>query len=270
MNTQTQEATRVTHQLAAARMILAATGKSPRQIGEESRLKVIQFIYQFGYTSAGMVQLLLNRTAAGYAQKLARQGWLVATKTISGNPVSIFTLSERGLQEAERHSPALYRYPETDPYRVNQQQIRHYLLAQQSTINAINAGVIKGFETERMIDQAGDKPGVKKPDAVWIGKTGLRIAVEIELSAKWARDLDDFVASIARALQSSNDPSAAYHRFAIISDSKAIIERYRAAVAPNQPLAIWEKNQRGHWVVDHTSNVPAWLISKIDFQLVGK
>jgi hypothetical protein len=140
----------------------------------------------------------------------------------------------------------------------------------ESIGRCLTAGVITSFETERMIDQAGDKLGIKRPDVVWLGTTGLRMGVEIELSAKWMRDLDDFVASIARALQSSNELSATYHRFAIISDSKAIIERYRAAVAPNQPLPIWEKNQRGHWVVDHTSSVPTWLISKIDFQLVGK
>ena len=259
--------TQVEAQLIAARAMLA-TGKSPRQIGEESRLKVIKFIYRFGYTSASIVQLLLGRTSAGYAQKLARQGWLVTTKTESGIPASFFTLTELGLQEAERHATELYRYPEIDPFKVNQQQIRHNLLAQSLTVNAVNTEVITDFATERMFSQGGDRSGAKRPDVVWMTKAGLRIAVEIELSAKWARDLDEFVLGIARALQPTSDKPATYSRFAVISDSKAILDRYRFAMQSGTALSIWKKNERGHWVIEKTIKVPDWLISKIDFQLI--
>ncbi len=256
-------------QLAAARAVLAATGKSPRQIGDESRLKVIDWIYRWGFTSASIVQSILNRTSAGYAQKLARQGWLVATKTKSGLPNLFFTLSEQGRQEAERHAAALYRYPEIDPFRVNQQQIRHYLIAQSSTVNALNADAITDYETERMFSEEGDKSGVKRPDVAWMTKAGLRIGAEVELSAKWARDLDMFTLGIARALQSGGDKPAQYNRFAIISDSPAIINRYRAAMQPGAALYLWKKDQRGHWAIDKAIKVPDWLINKIDFHLIG-
>jgi hypothetical protein len=269
MNDQVREMTKIKSQLAAARAVLAATGKNPHQLGVESRLKVIEWIYRWGYTSATIVQLLLGRTSAGYAQKLARQCWLVATKTKTGIPNLFFTLSEQGRQEAERHSITLYRYSEIDPYKVNQQQIRHYLIAQSSTINALNAGVITGYETERMFSGEGDKSGVKRPDIVWVTKAGLRIGGEIELSAKWARDLDDFVLGIARALQSGGDKPAQYNRFVIVSDSPAIINRYRAAMQPGATLSMWKKDQRGHWVIDKTTKVPDWLFGKIDFHLIG-
>src|SRR5450759_4899907 len=71
MNDQTKGMTKIEAQLAAARAALAASGKSPRRLGEESRLKVIEWIYRWGYTSATIVQLLIGRTSAGYAQKLA-------------------------------------------------------------------------------------------------------------------------------------------------------------------------------------------------------
>jgi len=266
----TNESTKSEIQLAAARGMLAATGKSPRQIGLESRQTVLDWTYRWGYSSAMTIQLLLNRTSGGYGQKLARQGWLIATKTVSGTPSAFFTLTEQGLQEAERFSSALYRYPEADPYRVNQLQIRHYLIAQNATLNGLHAGSIARYETERMFALTGDKSGVKRPDIVWHTKAGLKIAVEIELSAKWERTLDEFVLGIARALQSTENKSTSYNRFAIISDSKAIIERYRAAMQPGTALSIWKKNQRQHWVIEKTVTVPDWLIAKIVFQLIGE
>ena len=268
MNQTEHQTSKIHQQLAAARATLTETGKSPRKLGEESRLKVIGWIYHWGYTSSTLIQHLLGRTSGGYAQKLARQNWLTTTKTESGTPAAYFTLTEQGLQEAERFTNALSRYPELDTYKVNQQQIRHYLIAQNATLNGLHAGIIVRYETERMFSQSGDKSGVKRPDIVWHTATGLKIAVEIELSAKWARDLDEFVLGIAKALQSTENKSAAYNRFAIISDSNAIIERYRAAMQPGTALSIWKKNHRQHWVIEKTVSVPDWLIAKIDFQLI--
>jgi len=254
-------------QLAAARAALSATGKSPRQIGNESRLMVIDWIYRWGYTSSEVIQVLLGKTSGGYLKRLAKQGWLSSTKTKSGIPSVFFTLTEQGLEEAERRATSLYRYPEVDPYRVDQAKIRHYLIAQLLTANALKAGSIVSFETERMFCGEGDKAGIKRPDVVW--NTGnYLVAVEIELSAKWARDLDDFVLSIGRALQSTSEAPARFGRFIIVSDSPAIIDRYRKAMKPGATLHLWTKNKRGHWVAGKAINVPDWLIQKVDFQLI--
>lgn len=270
MNQEKNQSRNAHQQLTAARMVLAATGKSPRKLGEESRLKVIEWIYRWGYTTSTVIQSLLARTTGGYAKKLVRQGWLSATKTASGTPTVFYTLTAQGVQEAERNAKELYRYPELDPYKVNQSQIRHYLIAQMATMNGLNAGLITEYKTERMFDQEGDKAGLKRPDVVWHSQAGLIIAAEIELSAKWARDLDEFILGITRALESNGSVPATYNRFAIISDSLAIIDRYRAAMQPDTDLHIWKKNQRHHWVIDKTIKLPIWLIKKIDFQFIGE
>ena len=257
-------------QLAKARAALAQEGKSPRELGDDARLKVLNWIYQWGYSTSTCIQAMLGRTSGGYSQKLVRQGWLVATKTESGSPEYYFTLSERGLQEAERYASILLPYPELDPYKVNQQHVRHYLIAQMATINALGSGVVMDHETERMCCQQGDKPGEKRPDVVWKMSSGLRIACEIELSAKWNRHLDQFVLGVARALQSNDNQPSRFDRFAVICDSPAILDRYRAAMMPNSPLNIWSKNQRNHWAIDKTITVPAWLIGRVDFQLIGR
>ena len=260
--------TKIETQLAAARAVLAATGKSPRQIGEEARLAVIRWIYRWGYSSATSIQQLLGRTAAGYTQKLARQGWLQVVNTESGTPKCYFTLSELGLQEAERHAEVLLRYPEIDPYRINQKLIRHNLIAQHVTIDSMRAGFTIDYRTERMINQAGNKSGEKIPDVVWITTSGLPTGVEVELSAKWERDLDQFVLGVIQALISENDKPARYDRFAIITDSPAIKKRYSNAFQPGAVLPIWQKDTRQHWVIEKTAKVPGWVITKVDFYLL--
>ena len=181
----------------------------------------------------------------------------------------MYTLSETGQQEAERLAENLHRYPESDPYRINQQQIRHYLLAQQATINTLNRKAITDFMTERQLDSAGDKAGEKRPDVLWLLDGGTRIGVEIELSAKWDRRLDDFVIGIARSLQTKNPETPdKYQRFVIVTDSPAIQKRYKAAMQPGTDLNVWKKNSRAHWEVEKTIKVPAWLIDKVDFVLL--
>ncbi len=251
-------------QLKAARAALAESGASPRKISLESRMTIISWIYLWGYTSSSIIQERLGKSSGGYGNKLAAQGWLTATKTESGIPRFFYTLAEMGLQEAERFAPELYRYPESDPYRVNQKLLRHNLLAQKITVDAIRTGLVSSFETERMFAQDGDKSGVKRPDVVLVTTNNLRIGIEVELSAKWSRDLDEFVLGIVRALETTT-----YSRFTVASDSPAIINRYKKAMAPGARLDIWVKNPRNHWVVDKAISVPDWLILKVDFQLIG-
>lgn len=257
-------------QLAAARFVLASNRKSPREIGIQSKLKTFEWLYRFGYTSSSIGQLLVNKTSGGYLKRLVDQGWLRATNTESGLPLFFFTLAENGLQEAECHTSALYKYVEIDVYKVNQQTIRHNLIAQYSTLKALQAGRIVDYMTERMITKQGDKLGLKRPDVVWITKSGSCIGVEVELSAKWDRNLDDFLLKIIRALKSKDDKSSEYDSFIIISDSEAIINRYKKAMELNAPVRSWIKDGRGHWVIDKNYNVPAWLIEKVDFQLLER
>jgi hypothetical protein len=249
-------------------MKLAKSGKSPNALAEESRRRACQWIYHWGYTSAGIIQYLLGRTAGGYAQRLVRQGILTQTKTASGKPAAIFTLTTIGLEIAENQADCLMRYSELDPQKVNQQLIRHNLLAQEITMKAIRSGKITGYETERMFVADRDQLGIKRPDVVWLTSSGQRLGIEIELSAKWGRDLDEFVLGIARGLAESAEQSAKYNRFVVASDCRAIIDRYVQAVSPGAILNSWKKNERKHWVVDKKRQVPDWLAGKVDFQFL--
>ena len=118
-----------------------------------------------------------------------------------------------------------------------------------------------------MFDAVGDLPGVKRPDVVFLSKSGVCTAVEIELSAKWERHLDQFVLRVAKAL-SEKDGGPIYDRFAIATDSPAIKRRYEAAMQPGAELPLWVKTDRGRWEIEKTGKVPNWLLEKIDFVLM--
>ena len=257
-------------QLAAARASLAATGKCPREIGHESLLKVIQWIYRWGYTTSSIIQVIVNRTSGGYANKLTNQGWLIYTKTSSGTPAGFYTLSEKGFAEAERHTQLVYNYQEINPFKVDQLQIRHDILSQASTLNGLRAGTIISYESDRMLAAEGDKFGQKRPDVVWTTKSQLRIAIEIELTAKWGQKLDEFILRVAAGLTIADDKSSTFDRFVITSDSPAILSRYKDAVKPGAVVSTWKKSPRNHWVQDKTEPVADWLISKVDFYLIKK
>jgi hypothetical protein len=236
-------------------------GESPRQRGLYKRRLVLDWVYRWGHSTAPIIRQVSGQQANGYPKRLTEKALLRATRTASGTPQYYFTLTESGLQEAERHAVVINSYPEIDCYRVNQQQIRHYALAQQATINALDDELIEGYQTERQLGVA-DTAGKKRPDVVWLRSNGERWALEVELSSKWDRRLDQFVLEIYRALAQRT-----YQKFYVVTDSAAIRARYEAAFqAPS--VDEWKKNDRGHWERTNTVPLPAWVQTRVGFLFI--
>lgn len=240
-------------------------GQSPYERSIQKRQDVLTWVYRWGYASAEIIRQVAGQTAGGYAKKLERHGLLIATKTESGIPRAIFTLTKSGYQEAERFADKLAPYPELDPSRVNQQLIRHNLLAQHITVRELKNGNIHDYLTERFVGLDGDKPGQKRPDVVWIAWDGRRTAVEVELTAKWERRLDEFVLAVGKGLDPKKGPL--YAEFVIVTDAPAIERRYRAAMAPGSTLTVWEKNERGHWAPKDHYHTPSFISQGVRFIL---
>lgn len=250
-------------------------GETPHARGERKRRRVLTWIYQWGFSTAPLITRVSGALAADFARRLEQAGLLTATRTEAGGvlkntPRFYYTLTELGQQEAERHAETLLRYPEIDSYRVNQSTLRHHLLAQQATFNALHANTITGYRTERMDHATGDQAGVKYPDVTWILPNGESVGVEIELSGKWDRKLDEFVLGIVRALLPPKGQSsgARFHRFAIVTDSAAIQRRYQEALQPGAQVHRWEKNSRQHWEITKTFEVPAGILNQVEFLLL--
>jgi len=245
-----------TARLREAQQKLREAGKSTRAAGKDRALQALIWIYRWGWSSPGLIDALGGAQRRGLCKKLEEAGLVHSVKTKSGQilsdiPSKIVTLTAQGLGEVERKIEDMIDYT-IDPYRVNQNTLRHDLSVQRATLKNLHSGVITGFSTPAELS-AKSQPGVKQPDAIWQQKDGRRIAIELELSAKFDRKLDEFVYRILSSLSEKR-----FDRVAIISDSPAILRRYKAAFEPGREVCVWKKNERGRWHVTERYEVPGW------------
>ena len=238
-------------------------GKAPRTRGKENTIAVAKFIYRFGYSNAETLKDVIDVETDGWFRSAWNRGDFAGVKTAGGE---LLVLTEQTLRLAEYHAERLVPYPELDGAKINLSQVRHNLFAQNVTLRAMRGGSLAAYQTEREI-ALGDARGIKRPDVVWISKTGLRMAIEIELTSKWARHFDDFVAGIVAALDESSDV-AAYDRFVIITDSKALLTRYQESMSAGQPLHVWRKDGAGKWSIVKKTKIPAWISERVSFRLL--
>lgn len=247
-------------------------GDSPMMRAKDKLARVLVWIYLHGFSTAEIIRQVSGQKARGYARRLAKAGYLVETKTESGGfirsiPVYYYTLSLTGLQEAARHAQVQIPYPELDCWRVDQQLMRHGIIVQELTWSQVRFGLIKEYRTERMLGVGGDKAKVKRPDAVWTEDDMSKIAIEVELSGKFDRDLDDFIHKLIEALYYDGIGTGRYGRFFIFSDQQKLLDRYKGAMQPGAPLSVWAKSARNRWEKHTTEEVPHWLCEQVHFHL---
>jgi hypothetical protein len=240
---------------------------SPRQRGMEKQQIALNWVLEWGVTTDHILCQVVDQLARGYAQTLTKRGLLVRTPTesagyVRGVPKYFYTLSKTGLAEAERHVLAPMQYPEINVRKISQRLLHHNFVAQQITCDVSDRLVGKKFFSDRRLAtrMAGK---LKRPDAVLFFKDA-KLAIEVELTGKFERDLDQFIFGIDQTLN-EEDESIRVDFFYIFSNSRALLERYKKAMEPGRPLPLWEKDQFGKWVSRRHMNVPEYLCKKVSF-----
>lgn len=248
--------------LQAGRQAALAGGKSPRQVGAEKAAKALRWVYRWGWSTPTVLDQVGQSNRTGLTARLVKQGLLLRTRSESGGyardvPAYLVTLTETGLLAVERdlEDPAHLMPYARDAYRVNQALLRHDLIAQAATAKALAKGDIAGFITERELRRK-NTAGEKLPDVIWRHADGSKTAVEVELSAKWSRDLDGFVQA---CIQGMTGDKPMFDRVAIVSDSPAILKRYKSAFRPKSTLGIWERDKSRKWHRTSETKVPEWI-----------
>jgi DNA-binding PadR family transcriptional regulator len=250
-------------------------GRSPRERAFEKQRRVLQWLYVWGFSATEEIRRVSGQEARGYALRLSRAGILVASRTEAGGvmhgvPKQYYTLSALGLAEVERHATNLFRYPELDPHKVNQRLLRHNLLAQRLTLDAMRDGHIVAFQTERQWATEPARPRYKRRDVLWKDTAGNVIGVEVELTGKWDRDLDEFVDGVVMELVMSGVHARTLQKFLIATDSKALANRYRQALEPGAKYRTWGKDQHGRWKQKEESEVPDLIEGLVEVRLLGE
>lgn len=260
-----------TAQLKAARAIRDQVlgGRTPRQRGEEKMRAALDWVYRWDWASPSTIEQVGGAQRTGLASRLVKRGYLRSTRTESsggerGVPSYVLTLTEKGLMEVERFQTTLLQY-ELDPARVRQNKLRHDQLCQTATLTQLQNKKITGYLTEKEMAKVSAE-GVKQPDVCWIdGNT--RTAIEIELTSKWRRDFDGFVSACLSSLVSVDQP-ARFNFINIVSDSSAIVARYKTAFQPGQSYPEWKKDSNGKWKEVTKILVPSWAKERVLCKLI--
>jgi hypothetical protein len=245
---------------------IALAGKSPRQVGHEKTLKALKFLYRWGWSTPTIIDTFFNNGRRGLSARLLKSGLTKSERTeafggIKNMPMFIIKLTDAGVAEVEANISNLMPY---EPFFFKN-QLRHDLGIQELTLRRVETGYAIDYQTPRELAKQSEA-GKKQPDAVWTIQDDdqyLRnVAIELELSAKRDRELDQTIFRILKALNPNNKQH--YDYFFIFSPSKAIIKRYKDALAKGK-LQTWKKNAARHWVEDKKIEIQPELVEKIYF-----
>lgn len=230
------------------------SGLSSIARGRQKEQIVLMWIYRWGWASAGMIDKLAGSPNNGYAKKLERHKLIQGVRTESGGgrkgvPNFIFTLTEFGQQEVERNVEVLLNC-ELDPYRINQANLRHDELTQQATCKALNeTQIITEFSTPKERTSLYKK-GIKDFDVIWTKIDGEKLGIEVELTGKWSRKLDQFISSLHTALIEK-----VVTEVMIVTDSRAIHTRYSSAFKAGSTYFLWSKDSQSRWKTTESKQV---------------
>ena len=265
--------------MAAAReaMKTANPGVSPRARGAEKTRLVLDWVYRWGWASPTTIEIVGGVKRSGLAARLVKNGLLQSTKTESGGavrgaPAHILTLTKAGLNSALKElveDDELLDY-DLDAYKIRQDQLRHYELAQKATALNLSDGTIKDYKTESQTTKKSFSK-IKQHDVIWINPDETKIGVEIELTPKHSRKLDEFVLSCLLSVKPKSDGSATQvDQIFVVTDVKAIQRRYRQAFKVGERVMLWTKNKAGFVVAEMGDDnkqksfvVPTWSEGKI-------
>ena len=248
-------------------------GKTPLQVGAAKTKTALDWVYRWGLPSPTILDMLGGSARRGLAARLVRNGLLLSTRTSSGGavrgvPAYILTLTETGQAEVERLCENLLPY-ERDPYKAIRQQdhLRHDHLAQMATARAVIDRKIAGYRTEKELAEASAH-GMKQSDVVWL-LDDLAMGIEVELTSKFERRLDQFVFGCIQALFGNASQPPRFRWISIITDSPAIKRRYEKALMPGAKYRVWSKDKRGYWVsANETKTVPENIKGRIIWQFI--
>ncbi len=251
---------------AARKQILGSN--NPITHGKIKRRLALNWIYRWSFSTPKIIDLICGAKATGYSAKLEKAGLIRRTRTESGGAVEgvpnfVLTLTELGVSEVERFATSLLPY-ELNPYKaVNQNNLRHDVLVQLITANILrNADFdVNEFVTPKEF-ATYSTAGVKQFDCIWVNTDGRQIGIEMELSAKWSRKLDQFVESILLAVQKK-----VVDYVWVFTDSPAIHERYTKSFTPGTVVQRWAQNSQKQWVVHGQFEVPTWAEERVTCNL---
>ncbi|MVW72881.1 hypothetical protein [Bordetella sp. 15P40C-2] len=233
-----------------------------KERGAEKLSCVLEWVYRWGYASASTLVLASGAQDRSYTQRLVRKG-LIRPVPTTRCPTTreIYVLSRAGLDQARAAYSEYIDYPELDTRRINQANVRHNLLAQREVLARLPA--YQGWMSDRDFGQ--NLADSKRPDGGLVDDQGRITGLEIELSGKWARRLDQLSIRIVASLAQEK-----LSKFIVLCATEAMAARYRGALRDGHEIQKWEQVgeskfvKRGKW-----PPIPPEIAGKINIEVLA-
>jgi len=251
---------------------LRAAGTNSRKVGAEKRFKALHWVYRWGWSYPFLVDHIASPNRRGLTKKLVEQKLLISYDCPGaggkkGLPNSVVCLTKDGqmLVESElSESEFLDQNLQDD---IPWHQLYHDALVQRAT--GLKADLVE-FRTPKEIAEKSDA-GVKQADAIWVLKSGERIGVELELTAKKkGREFDQTILSLIRSVNPKGNPHN-LDAIALVCRGRedGILGSYRERLKPGKKITLWERDPSRKWVESEKhSTVPDWVAGRFSFQLI--
>ena len=236
-------------------------GKNSHQQFQHKLNNALLWLYHNGYASDDVICTVAGQKKRGFGKHLVRKGYCAETKTKSGSPKFFYTLSKHG----HDHATALVNEPMhiekyLTPLKLSQNNLEHDLLTQRISLRAIKKYEFR-FRSKYQTSLAHLK-GQKIPDALWIDRHNFKIAVEVELSQKFGRQLDETVAAIVNSIE-----QGIFDCYFFFVRSPAITTNYSRKMQGGTKIPIWYKDHKNMWIKSSEIQltVPGWVKDKVFF-----
>lgn len=207
--------------------------QSPLARGREKLIATLTWLYCWHATAGPIVRELLGTTQTNYLSELEKKGYVRSLNAPTLLCGRAYILTKDGVNAAAAALGRELQYS-VHPSSVAHATLKHDLCVQRACLNVHKRGLTVAPARFLSADNDG-----KIPDAIVTGPAGERIAVEIELSGKWSRELEQTLASHLRALANGQWEKVVY-----VSNSQAILERYQNRLKLEIPE--WYKAQNPH------------------------
>ncbi|AXQ31091.1 hypothetical protein D0B54_21480 [Solimonas sp. K1W22B-7] len=242
---------------------------SSYEIGRLKMILALIWTYRWGYSTPTILDLVVGGNGHGnIASRLLKAGYIERFGIYLGSrfdalPRWITVLTPDGVREAEANVDHLVHHLHRHSgERIQRSNLVHDLRVQRFTLRNLSGapfgnscghdegylfvprkgvGKVVGFMSPAELGEVS--LGSKLPDAVWLMPDGKRLAIEVELTAKWGWEFDITLERTVNLIR--NDT---YQGVLIVTRSKSIQKRYESAFAGGQPVRRWVKNLERKYV----------------------
>ena len=237
----------------------ALDGATPRERGAEKAAQALDWLYRWGWSTSSVIATLAGtgRNSA-LSARMVKNGWakrhpIRIVSSFKLTPTDIISLTPEGIAELVALRGELpFSKQSSVSKRVVKKNVTHDLLVQKLTLTYMNRwpesapvvvddfyGKVTDVETAHQLGET--TLGDKKPDAIWTMESGHKLAIELELSPKFGRELDQF---IARHVQMQKAETKKVDGLVIFFTSPDSAERYAKAMSFGAQIRQYEYDAR--------------------------